>query len=92
MNYSKSWDGLEAAASSRATPSSGRILLRNATKSFGRNKNVLGGLDLEVRPGCVYALLGASGCGKTTALSAAVGRIKLDKGTARVSSEKNLLH
>lgn len=41
------------------------------------------GLDLEVRPGEVVALLGANGAGKTTTIRALAGQVKLLDGTVR---------
>ena len=37
---------------------------------------------------CSYGLLGASGCGKTTVLSAIVGLKKIDKGVVSVFGTK----
>lgn len=52
-----------------------RIRIIGACKTYSNN-TVLDNLNLEVCKGNVYALLGASGCGKTTALSALVGRVR----------------
>ncbi|XP_034939322.1 ABC transporter G family member 23-like [Chelonus insularis] len=56
------------------------IVVRNAIKRYGKNKPVLDGLSMIVPQGCIYGLLGASGCGKTTLLSCIVGIKKLDAG------------
>ncbi|EFX84768.1 ABC protein, subfamily ABCH [Daphnia pulex] len=59
------------------------ILVRNATKTYGIRKNkfaVLHGIDMRVKKGTIYGLLGASGCGKTTLLSCLVGRRRLNSG------------
>lgn len=45
---------------------------------------VLRGLDLEVRPGEVVALLGSNGSGKSTAVQAAVGALPLHRGEVRL--------
>jgi branched-chain amino acid transport system permease protein len=42
---------------------------------------VLDGLDLELEPGTVSALIGPNGSGKTTALRALAGAVVLDAGT-----------
>uniref|UniRef100_A0A0P6D4K9 ABC transporter G family member n=1 Tax=Daphnia magna TaxID=35525 RepID=A0A0P6D4K9_9CRUS len=59
------------------------VLIRKAVKTYGSGKNsctVLQGLDMSVKRGTIYGLLGASGCGKTTLLSCLVGRRALNSG------------
>lgn len=56
------------------------IIVRNARKQYGGGNLVLNGVNLNVPKGCIYGLLGASGCGKTTLLSCIVGVRKLDAG------------
>ncbi|XP_065560210.1 ABC transporter G family member 20-like isoform X2 [Artemia franciscana] len=59
------------------------VYVRNAVKSYGVGKkrsHVLKSLDMTLRKGTIYGLLGASGCGKTTLLSCIVGRRRLDSG------------
>ncbi|MFB4305552.1 ATP-binding cassette domain-containing protein [Actinomadura sp. GTD37] len=53
-------------------------------KAFGE-KTVLGGLDLEVARGTVFALLGPNGSGKTTAVRILSTLIRADGGEARVA-------
>ncbi|XP_020289831.1 ABC transporter G family member 20-like isoform X2 [Pseudomyrmex gracilis] len=55
------------------------VVVRNAAKSYGK-KVVLKGLNMTVSRASIYALLGASGCGKTTLLSCIVGVRHLDNG------------
>lgn len=50
---------------------------------FGSN-SVLRGLDLTIRRGEIYALLGGNGAGKSTTLSALLGFIAPKSGTVRV--------
>ncbi|XP_034254309.1 ABC transporter G family member 20-like isoform X2 [Thrips palmi] len=45
---------------------------------------VLSDFNMTVRQGSIYALLGASGCGKTTVLRAMVGQHKLTSGSVSV--------
>ncbi|KAI9558265.1 ABC protein [Daphnia sinensis] len=59
------------------------VMVRNAIKSYGvgsRRATVLQGLNMSVKKGSIYGLLGASGCGKTTLLSCLVGRRSLNSG------------
>ncbi|XP_057369450.1 ABC transporter G family member 20-like [Daphnia carinata] len=59
------------------------VLIRKAVKTYGSGKsscNVLQGLDMSVKRGTIYGLLGASGCGKTTLLSCVVGSRGLNSG------------
>ncbi|XP_046646484.1 ABC transporter G family member 20-like [Daphnia pulicaria] len=70
-----------------AAPSSQGVIVRNAIKSYGvgsRRSTVLDGLDMNVKKGTIYGLLGASGCGKTTLLSCIVGRRSFDSGQVMV--------
>lgn len=52
--------------------------------SYGRTR-VLDGIDLQVGQGEFIALLGSSGCGKTTLLRTIAGFIKPERGTIRVA-------
>jgi nitrate/nitrite transport system ATP-binding protein len=61
------------------------LALRGLTKSYvgktGGITNVLGGIDLDVAEGEFVAILGFSGAGKTTLISALAGLIAPDGGT-----------
>ena len=52
---------------------------RGLRRSFGR-REVLRGLDLDVRPGEVVGLLGPNGAGKTTAFRILIGFLRADAG------------
>ncbi len=52
--------------------------------SYGATR-VLNGISLEAAPGSFVALLGSSGCGKTTLLRAISGFVQVDAGSIRVS-------
>ncbi len=59
------------------------LRLRNLRKSFGHKtggKAAVDGLDLTIRPGEFYALLGANGAGKTTTLRMVAGLLQPDGG------------
>ncbi|MFF7709038.1 ATP-binding cassette domain-containing protein [Pseudomonas sp. NPDC007930] len=53
--------------------------IRHITKAFGSTL-VLDGLSLDIRPGEIFTLLGASGCGKTTLLRILAGLERPDQG------------
>ncbi|XP_055375521.1 ABC transporter G family member 20 [Condylostylus longicornis] len=69
--------------SSLATKRQQAVCVRRAFKVYGTKKNpnvVLEGLNMTVPKGCIYGLLGSSGCGKTTLLACIVGRRRLNSG------------
>ena len=57
---------------------------RGVTKRFGKRR-VLDGLDLELAPGQVTALLGENGAGKSTLIKLALGVLKADAGSLLVA-------
>lgn len=64
--------------------SSGSVLsLRGAGLSYGEHR-VWSGLDLEVRPGELVAVLGPNGSGKTSLVRAVLGRQPLTEGRLEV--------
>jgi len=63
------------------------IHLDDICKSFG-NEDVLRSLNLHVGNGEMFVLLGASGCGKTTALSIIAGLEKEDSGDVYVDGTR----
>jgi ABC-2 type transport system ATP-binding protein len=60
------------------------LTARAVTHAFGA-RQALRGVDLEVRPGEIYALLGPNGAGKTTLVRTICGRLKPDAGEVRVA-------
>ncbi|MFN3256552.1 MAG: ABC transporter ATP-binding protein [Ilumatobacter sp.] len=61
-----------------------RLRVSSATKRFGQ-VTALDSVDLEVRSGEIVALLGASGCGKTTLLRGIAGLTALDHGDVEIA-------
>jgi len=59
------------------------LTTRRLSKRFG-NLVALAGLDLELSPGSVHALIGPNGSGKTTALKLVVGDLRPDEGSIAV--------
>ena len=60
------------------------IETRGLRKAFGDHV-VLDGVDLEVAPGTIFALLGSNGAGKTTIVKILTTLLKPDAGTTRVN-------
>lgn len=64
------------------------VELRGVTKTYGSGLDALGPLDLQVRRGEFVSLLGASGCGKSTALRLIAGLLAPSAGIVRVPDRK----
>jgi len=62
------------------------LQLHRLTKNFGANR-VLKGIDLELRPGRVTALLGANGAGKSTLIKVLAGVHDQTAGEVRVDGQ-----
>ena len=56
------------------------VVLENIKKSYG-SQTVLNGFNLEIKEGELVALLGASGCGKTTLINALGGMLEAASGS-----------
>ncbi|MGY4543388.1 ABC-2 type transport system ATP-binding protein [Arthrobacter sp. UYNi723] len=59
------------------------IRVQNMEKSY-QDRHVLRGVDFEVAPGSVFALLGSNGAGKTTMVKILSTLLRADAGTATV--------
>jgi ABC-2 type transport system ATP-binding protein len=59
------------------------VSIRGVTKRFGALP-ALEGIDLEIRPGEIFALLGPNGAGKTTLISIVAGLLRATSGEVRV--------
>jgi ABC-2 type transport system ATP-binding protein len=66
------------------TQQSEAICVQSLVKSF-RGLEVLRGVDFEVAPGGILALLGSNGAGKTTVVKILSTLLKADAGTVRVN-------
>ncbi len=60
------------------------IRVRGLAKSY-RELHVLRGVDLEVSPGSIFALLGSNGAGKTTVVKILSTLLRADAGTVSVN-------
>ncbi|MCL1925293.1 MAG: ABC transporter ATP-binding protein [Defluviitaleaceae bacterium] len=64
------------------------IQIKNLTKTFDGQK-ALDGLNLNVKKGSIYGLVGINGSGKTTALNHITGLYKQDFGECQVNGENS---
>jgi len=62
----------------------GRVTFDAVSFSYLRDKPVLQGISFEVRPGDTVALVGVTGCGKTTVLSLLMRLYDADQGAIRL--------
>lgn len=62
------------------------VTIENLHKRFGKNR-VLSGLDLNIKDGGIFAVLGPNGSGKTTLIKAILGMVIPNKGTIKVLGE-----
>jgi Cu-processing system ATP-binding protein len=62
------------------------IRARQLTKQFGA-RPVLRGLDLDVQPGRITAIVGPNGSGKSTLIKAVLGLVKPDGGSLHVGDD-----
>ena len=60
------------------------ISIRGLHKSFGKNNDVLKGVDLQVKKGENLVVLGKSGSGKSICIKCIVGLVKADRGEINV--------
>ena len=59
------------------------INAKGISKSFA-DKKVLSGIDLDIKPGTIFGLLGPSGAGKTTLIKIITGQMGFDSGEVSV--------
>ncbi len=63
------------------------LAVEGLTKTYGLNQ-VLGGIDVDVRPGEFMCIVGPSGAGKTTLLQCLAGLIEPTSGTISLRGQK----
>ncbi|HEU5210161.1 MAG TPA: ABC transporter ATP-binding protein [Longimicrobiales bacterium] len=63
------------------------VKLSGVRKAF-RGRTVLDGVDLDIRPGRVSAILGPNGSGKTTLIKMLLGLVRPDGGTIEIGGER----
>jgi len=63
-----------------------RIEVKNLTVAFG-TRVIQSELNFSVRQGSIFAIMGGSGCGKSTVLKAIVGLLRPSSGTIAVDGE-----
>ncbi|HPF98232.1 MAG: ABC transporter ATP-binding protein [Mangrovimonas sp.] len=59
------------------------VTIQNLHKAFGHNL-VLNGVDLDIKEGGIFAVLGPNGSGKTTLIKSILGMVIFDKGSIEV--------
>ena len=62
------------------------VSIQNLHKKFGKNE-VLKGVDLDIKDGGIFAVLGPNGSGKTTLIKSVLGMVIPNKGTITVQGE-----
>ena len=60
------------------------IEVKNLRKVFNHNIKAVDGIDLEMKEGEIFGLLGPNGSGKTTTVKLLTGQIRPDAGEVRV--------
>ncbi|WP_052444674.1 ABC transporter ATP-binding protein [Flammeovirga sp. OC4] len=66
------------------------LRVENFSKSYEEGKLAVNQLSFDVKEGEVFALIGRSGCGKTTTLKLLSGQMRPDDGAAYVHGERIL--
>ena len=74
-----------------ASPSVAVLSVRGATKRFGA-VTALDGVDLDLYPGEVLALLGDNGAGKSTLIKCCSGALRLDSGSIAMDGVEVAIH
>ena len=67
------------------------VYVKGLTKAYG-GKTAVNSLDLSVKSGTVFGLLGANGAGKSTAIECMLGTKQADAGTVRLLGQDPKTH
>lgn len=62
------------------------VSIQNLHKTFGKNQ-VLSGVDLNIKKGGIFAVLGPNGSGKTTLIKCILGMVLPNKGTIAIQDQ-----
>ena len=62
------------------------VSIQNLHKAFGKN-HVLSGVDLSIKEGGIFAVLGPNGSGKTTLIKSILGMVIPNKGTITIQNQ-----
>jgi len=62
------------------------VSIQDLYKTFGKNQ-VLCGVDLNIKKGGIFAVLGPNGSGKTTLIKCILGMVLPNKGTIRIQDQ-----
>lgn len=66
----------------------GQVDIDNVSFSYGREKKLIEGFDLHIRPGMRVAIVGPTGCGKTTFINLLMRFYDTDAGEIRVDGKE----
>lgn len=56
------------------------IELKNVTKSYNKEKNVIDNINLKIKDGEIFGFIGPNGAGKTTTIKMITGILEIDEG------------
>ena len=77
-------DSVDGPGSSEVEIEKAKIKFENVSFGYNKNMPVLQGVNFTVEPGAKVALVGSSGCGKTTIGSLVTRLYNIDKGTVSI--------